>query len=245
MLQMKNIKKKFGELIVLNRFDYNLNQGKITALVGPNGSGKTTLFNIISGFVKPNNGLISLAGEDLSDLEIWQRAKLGISRTFQHINYFQNLTLFDHLSLCFEDEGSLFFNLFKKKNNLEREEKIREVLEIVGLSKPLDGLVCELSYGQKKLVGIAMALLKKHKILLLDEPVAGVNPLLKRKIKDILLKLKERGETIFIIEHDISFVKEVADEIVVIDKGDIIAVGNPNSVFKKDPVIDAYFGGNI
>ena len=242
MLKLNNISKKFEGLIALDNFSYELEKGRIIALVGPNGSGKTTLFNIITGFVKKDKGSVYFEDKNISELEAHHIAKLGISRTFQQVNYFQNLTLFDHLLLCFNDTDSIFFNLFYKKGNKDKIKKIKKIMVLVGLQKPLNTKVSELSYGQKKLVGLAMALLREHNLIFLDEPVAGVNPILKNKIKNILLGLKKKGETVFIVEHDINFVKEVADEVVVLDRGRIMAFGSPNLVFNNENVIKAYVG---
>jgi ABC-type branched-subunit amino acid transport system ATPase component len=122
------------------------------------------------------------------------------------------------------------------------EEKIKQVLNLIELNKPLNSLVYELSYGQKKLIGLAMALIKKHKILLLDEPVAGVNPLLKNKIKEILLKLRNNGETIFLIEHDMNFIRQIADEIIVLDNGKILDKGSFEKIMKNKQVVKTFTG---
>lgn len=202
MISICNVTKRYGDLLVLDGFSHDLAPGKITALVGPNGSGKTTLFNLIIGSIRPDSGKIYLSGMDMAGLHTHQIAGLGISIVFQHCPHFKNLTIREHLLLCDNQE-----------------EKFRSAMKLVGLDKSLDDMVCDLSFGQKRLMGFAMALLREHKILLLDEPVAGVSHVLKQEIKGILMELKRKGETIFLIEHDLDFVYEVADEIIVLQDG--------------------------
>ena len=243
MLRLNNITKRFGELKVLDNFTYHVPRNKITALVGPNGAGKTTLFNIITGMLNQDNGKVHLQTEDITSLGMHKISKLGVSRVFQQVTCFKNLTVKEHLMLCFEDSKRFSFNLSRRKKlNRKRMKALKGVLRLVGLSKPLDSLAVELSYGQKKLLGLAMAILKPHKVLLLDEPVAGVNPILKKKIQDILLSLKSNGETIFVVEHDMNFVKGVADEVVVLNNGKILASGEPEKVLKNKKVVEAYLG---
>ena len=243
MIESINIGKSFGDLVVLDSFSHKLKKGKITALVGPNGSGKTTLFNIIAGTLNQDKGSVYLENKNLSKLQNWQIANKGVSRTFQQLSYFQNLNLLDHLLLCFNDNEGLFFNLIMPSKNHGKIRKIKQALDFVGLTKPLNSMVSELSYGQKKLASIAMALLRNPEVMLLDEPVAGVNPILKNKIMQILINLKQNGKTIFLIEHDINFIKGVADEVIVLNKGNISASGNPEEVFENKEVIKEYIGG--
>lgn len=225
MIRIKKITKRFGDLTVLDSFSHDLKKGKITALVGSNGAGKTTLFNIIIGIVHPNQGSIYFQDKKITGLRTYQISNLGISMLFQQNIYFKNLTIKDHLVLC--------------QNN---KEKIKQVLHLVELNKPLNSLIYELSYGQKKLLGLAMTLLKKHRLLLLDEPVAGVNPALKNKIKKILLRLKNKGETIFLVEHDMDFIRRVADEIIVLDNGKIIDKGNFEKIMQNKQVRKSFIG---
>ena len=186
MLRIKNITKNFGDMKALDSFSYEVAENRITALVGPNGAGKTTLFDIITGVLKNEYGVVSLKNNVITNLETNQISQLGVSRMFQQVTYFRNLTVKDHLLLCLDENEGMFSNLFADRRSRMRQlKRIREILKLVGLSKPLKSLAYELSYGQKKLLGLAMALLRPHNILLLDEPVAGVNPLLKKEIKNI------------------------------------------------------------
>lgn len=243
MLRIKNITKNFGDMKALDSFSYEVAGNRITALVGPNGAGKTTLFDIITGVLKNEYGVVSLKNNVITNLETNQISQLGVSRMFQQVTYFRNLTVRDHLLLCLDENEGMFSSIFADGRSRRRQlKRIREILKLVGLSKPLKSLACELSYGQKKLLGLAMTILRPHNILLLDEPVAGVNPLLKKEIKNILLQLKEMGETIFIIEHDMNFVKEVADAIVVLNNGKLLDHGSPKKVLNNPKVIEAYLG---
>jgi len=243
MLRIKNITKNFGDMKALDSFSYEVTENRITALVGPNGAGKTTLFDIITGVLKNDSGVVFLRDNAITNLKTNQISHLGVSRMFQQVTYFRNLTVRDHLLLCLDENEGMFSNLFADgRSRIRQLKRIRKILKLVGLSKPLNSLACELSYGQKKLLGLAMAILRPHNILLLDEPVSGVNPLLKKEIKNILLRLKEIGETIFIIEHDMNFVKEVADAIVVLNNGKLLDHGSPKKVLNNPKVIEAYLG---
>jgi len=225
MIRIQTVSKKFGDLKVVDRFSHKLEKGKITALVGPNGAGKTTLFNIITGIIRCDKGKIFFGKKEITNMKTFRIANLGVSFIFQQNAYFKNLSIKDHLLLCSQSP-----------------KKTRNALRLTGLNKPLKSIAFELSYGQKKLLGLTMALLKKHKVLLLDEPVAGVNPALKNQIKKVLLSLKKQGETIFLIEHDMGFVKSVADEVIVLENGKILAKGTYSEIMKNKKVLKTFIG---
>lgn len=238
MIKINNIRKAFGGIIALDYCNLEIKYGKITAIIGPNGSGKTTLFNILSRLEKADDGEILFDGKDITNLRDFQIAKLGFSRTFQDVRLFRNLTVKDHIEIALSDEYEfLFDSLFKKKK-----DKLNEILDIVGLGEYGDTIVSELSYGQRKLADLAMAIAKKHKIILLDEPVAGVNPLLRNEIKIILKELRKKGETIAVIEHDMNFVMDIADFVYVLDYGKVIESGTPRMIQKSRKVLEAYIG---
>ena len=241
MLKINNLKKNFGGLKALNNCNFEIKKGSITALIGPNGSGKTTAFNTISQLVDLDGGSIYFKNKNISKLKDYEVAKKGISRTFQEVRLFRNLTIEDHLKIALSStDESLIKSLFKKpKNNLK---KIRDILSLIGLKKPITTIASDLSYGQRKLLDLAVALAKPHKLLLLDEPVAGVNPKLRNEIKNIIRTINKKGETILLIEHDMNFVMDLVHEIYVLDAGKIIAHGKPANISNNKKVLEAYLG---
>jgi len=243
MLIIKNISKHFGGVKAVSNCSFEIPARQITALIGPNGAGKTTLFNIINGFVENDGGKIIFEGRDISKSPTWERSRFGISRTFQLSRLFANLTVRANLELSIRQDDDQFWKMFflgRAEN--EFNERIAEMLRFVGLEKDPSVKVTELSYGQQKLFDLARALLNPHTILLLDEPVAGVNPVVRERLKEILLDLKKKGETVLLIEHDIDFVRGVADSIVVMDQGAVLAQGDPDVVLKDAKVLEAYLG---
>jgi len=241
MMEINNMDKNFGGIKALDNASLTIEKGKITAIIGPNGSGKTTLFNAISKLISVDNGTIKLNNKKLNGLKDYQVARLGISRTFQEVRLFKNLTIRQHLEIALsESDEKLFYSFFKKEGG--KVKRIKEILEIVHLDKPLNTYASDLSYGQRKLLDLAVALAKKHSILLLDEPVAGVNPELREKIKNIIRELNKKGETILLIEHDMNFVMDLADYIFVMDSGKVIAEGNAIQIQNNKQVLDAYLG---
>jgi branched-chain amino acid transport system ATP-binding protein len=243
ILDVRNITKFFGNIKAVDSLSLKIEKGKIYSLIGPNGAGKTTFFNIIAGVIWQDSGSIYLHGNEISNLPIYQRAK-HFSRTFQLTRNFQNLSLKDNLLLAFESEFERFlkFIFYQEKQEKEKLKLIYDFLQQINFSENLEKSAAEISYGQAKLLELARAILKDHDLLLLDEPVAGVNPNLRQIIKQIILNLKELGDTVFLIEHDLNFVMEISDYIFVMAEGQLISEGNP-SVIKKDPrVLAAYLG---
>jgi branched-chain amino acid transport system ATP-binding protein len=243
ILKIKNIHKHFGGIHALDSCSLEIEKGKITAIIGPNGSGKSTLFNVLSQIIDEDSGTIFLEEGNITNLEDYKIARSGISRTFQDVRLFKNLTIKDHLEIALSNtDEKLLLSLFKEKQN--HEKRINEILKIVGLDKPLDTYATNLSYGQRKLLDLAVAIAKPHKVLLLDEPVAGVNPKLREQIKTILKKLnKQQKETIIVIEHDMNFVMNLASKIFVLDEGKVIASGKPKQIQNNKKVLEAYLGG--
>jgi len=246
MLEIKNIAKHFEGIKAVDSCSFNTEKGKITALIGPNGAGKTTLFNIITGFIKPSKGKIFFEGKDISELKPEKRFNLGIARTFQMIRLFPNLTVLENMLLAMPNHDQLWHPLFRFKE-LRRSErknckKAMEYLKFVGLAVKLDEKAMNLSYGQQKLLEIAKALAQDTDLIMLDEPASGVNLTMLAKIKDLLIELKKKGKTIFFIEHNMDFVMDMADKIIVLDYGKKIAEGTPKQIQGNKKVIDAYLG---
>ncbi len=244
MLKIQNLTKIFGGVKAVNNCSFTVQKGKITALIGPNGSGKTTIFNLISGVTKPDKGDIFLDNQNIINNSVDKISNFGISRLFQQSRLFKNLTVKDNLLLAINNEDTqLWKNVFGlNKIPEEKEEKINELLRELEILEIQNNLANDLSFGQKRLAEIARTILNPHKLLMLDEPVAGVNPKIRHKIAEFLLDLKKKDETIFLIEHDMSFTLTIADDIIVMDTGKIIAAGKPEEIKSNKKVLDAYLG---
>lgn len=226
MLKLKNVSKSFGGVKAVDKCSFEVEENTITSLIGPNGAGKTTVFNIVSGLTKPDSGIIKLLNWDITKLPAHRIAQKGISRTFQLTKVFRNMTIKDNLLIA--------------KNTNEKEMKER--IESVYLHKPLDTIASELSYGQQRLLEIARALLMPHSLLMLDEPTAGVNPKIRQELKSILRNLKKEGKTVLLIEHDMDFVMDISDEIVVLNGGKVLKTGKPKDIARDKRVLEAYLG---
>jgi ABC-type branched-subunit amino acid transport system ATPase component len=244
MLSAIHLSKNFGGVMAVRDCDFEVKQGKITALIGPNGSGKSTFFNLVSGILKPSSGRIIFNDTDITGMRINKISNLGISRVFQQSRIFNNLSVEDNLILACDNEDTKFFKnlIFSKKGIKEKKEKAKEMLKLVGMEEFKDRKAGELSFGQKRLIEISRAVLNPHKLLMLDEPVAGVTPPLREKIADFLINLNKKGETILLIEHDMLFTFKIAQWIIVLDQGRVIAQGKPEEIKKDERVLEAYFG---
>jgi len=240
ILEIKSLYKSFGGVKAVSDCSFGIEQGKIVALLGPNGSGKTTVFNLISGILVPDLGKVILDNNDVTNHSVEERARMGISRLFQQSRLFANLSIKENLLLSLDDRN---FNIFSiAKATKAQTDRMHEILSLFGLFDKIDVQVKSLSYGQRRLVEIARAYLLPHKVLLLDEPVAGVAPHLRDEISKFLTQLKEKGETILVIEHDMSFVFNLVDEMIVMDAGKCIARGKPREIRLNKEVNEAYFG---
>ncbi len=245
ILRVKNLKKYFGGIKAVDGCSFNIEKGKITALIGPNGAGKSTVFNVVLGILNPDSGKIIFNGVNISKNKPENISKLGISRLFQQARLFNNLTVKDNLFLAISYEDTKILSAFAKPSKdkeMRFEKKVDEMLKLVGMERFKNETARELSYGQKRLVALTRAVLNPHKFLMLDEPVAGVNPKLRKTISKLLIKLKKQGETILLIEHDINFAFKIADKVIVMDKGKILAQGTPSQIKNNSQVLEAYLG---
>lgn len=247
MLSVSKLEKRFGGVRAVHDCDFTVEEGSITGLIGPNGAGKTTVFNMITGLIRPDSGEITFKGEPLNDLEPHEVFKLGISRTFQMLRIFPKLTALENLMLAHPSRTEHVFDRILRPRLVRDEERTRtaraeEYLRMVGLYDKRHHKAGDLSYGQQKLLDIARCLATEADLIMLDEPVAGVNPVLRERIRALLLDLKKRGRTILLIEHDMGFVMTLCDKIVVLDHGEEIAIGTPAAIRKDKRVIKAYLG---
>lgn len=239
MLHIQNLHKSFGGVKAVNGCSFEIEKGTITAIIGPNGAGKSTVFNLISGIIKAGSGKIILDGQDITNLSIEKISNMGISRILQHSNLFSNLTVEENLLLAINNQDTKFWkNLFLGKK--PQHQEYPQILKKLGIESHKNSMAKDLSFGQKRLVEIARAVLNAHKLIILDEPVAGVNPVLREKIQKILLDLKKQGETILLIEHDTNFTLSISDKIIVIDEGKVVAEGNPEKIRGNLEVVKAY-----
>lgn len=223
---------------------FRVAKGKITALIGPNGAGKTTVFNSISGIDEIERGVILYEHQDISDWREYERAEAGIARTFQLLRVFKNLTVYENVALAVNERDQCFFPSFFGFTRLreEDEKRITDMLARMKLSDMRDTVASELSYGQQKLLSFARVLLQPHRLLLLDEPVAGVNPGLRQEFVVLLKKLRDEGETMLVVEHDMEFVMEIADHVVVMNEGKVLKQGTPAEVRSDPKVLEIYLG---
>ena len=248
VLSIINVNKKFDGTVALDDFSLEIPQNSITGIIGPNGAGKTTLFNVITGFLPMDSGKIIYNGKNLSKMPSYKIGKTGITRTFQQLRLITSITVLDNILLSFQNQaGENLKNIFlfpgrvmeQEKGNCE---KANELLAFMGIEEKADDLVEDLSYGQQKMISLACCLASGADLLLLDEPVAGINPEMIEKILRVIKKLQKAGKTFVLIEHNIEAVMQVCDRVIFMDEGKKIAEGDPESVRNNPAVIEAYLG---
>ncbi len=248
LLSIRNVSKHFGGLQVLHDVNFEVPAGSIFGLIGPNGAGKTTVFNLVTGLLQPNTGAIDFQGQSLLGLAPHRITHRGIARTFQNIRIFKEMDLLENVMVGLHDHldyGTLglFFNTpaYRRAEKRGRERAL-ELLTWVGLDHKADTLADSLSYGDQRKLEFARALATEPKLLLLDEPVAGMNPSEKTILMEEIRNIRARGYGVFMIEHDMRFVMGLCDSIAVLNFGRIIAQGTPDAIRNNPEVIDAYLG---
>ncbi|QOZ10541.1 ABC transporter ATP-binding protein [Bradyrhizobium sp. CCBAU 51765] len=239
---------RFGGLVAISDMSFTVGEGEIVSLIGPNGAGKTTAFNVMTGFLTPSAGRVTYRNTALAGLKPHQIADLGLIRTFQRTSVFPNDTVHDNLLIGLHRQGRvrLIDAILGLPGARASERRLRqragELLEWVGLERRAHDAAGSLSYGEQRLVGVALALAAEPSMLLLDEPVSGMNASETHRFVELIRSIRDRGITILLVEHDMPMVMTVSDRIVVLNYGRIIAEGTPD-VIRNDPaVIEAYLG---
>jgi branched-chain amino acid transport system ATP-binding protein len=230
ILEVDGLRKSFGGIAAVNGVSFTLEAGRIYGLIGPNGSGKTTLFNCITGVERLDAGRVRLGGHRIDTLRPWQIARRGVGRTFQVIRVFPELTALENLMVV------------TRGRHAEAERRGRELLQFVRLEQLAGEYAGNLSYGQQKLVEFVRMLMTDPSLILLDEPAAGVNRTLLNDLLDAVLRLRNQGKTVLLVEHDMKVVMGLCQTVFVLDHGEMIAEGPPGAIQADERVIEAYFG---
>ncbi|MBU5637090.1 ABC transporter ATP-binding protein [Geomonas sp. Red69] len=248
MLSLNGIGKRFGGLTALEGISFNVGKGSITGIIGPNGAGKTTLFNVATGIYPPSCGAVLLEGKDISKLPPEGRARLGLVRTFQNIELFGKMTVLENVMVGLHTRSSsgLFACSFRMPWQMSEERRIRErameLLDFVGIPELAAVQAGTLSFGKGRLLEIARAMALEPKILLMDEPAAGLNSSETADLADLIKRIRDLGVTVALVEHDMDLVMDICDQLVVLNLGTMLAEGTPRQIQDNPAVITAYLG---
>jgi ABC-type branched-subunit amino acid transport system ATPase component len=250
-LQVAGLEKRFGGLLALQDCSFAIAQGRITCLVGPNGAGKTTIFNVITGFLKPDKGHVTFGDRSLDGFTPQAVVHTGIARTFQNLRLFADLTALDNVLVGLQHQfaedplGAIFRPLHAARTQARRREEARGILSHVGLADRANERVRNLSYGEQKLLTVARVLATGAELLLLDEPASGLSAGALENIMALLRRLQNEGKTLLVVEHNTRVVQQIADEVLFLHQGHLMAQGTPQEIIADPALAEIYFGGAI
>lgn len=251
LLDIQCVRQCFGGLVALNDLSFKIAKGKIAAAIGPNGAGKTTLFNIVSGMQRPTSGAVHFDGQPITGLAPYQVARRGISRTFQTLSLFDRMTVIENVMIGRHPQSrdGTIASALRLPTQRRNERRIRDAamegLEYIGLAALADVPVASLSFGQRRMVELARALATEPTLVLLDEPASGLNTRETDDLSRLICRIRDGGVTVFLVEHDMSLVMDVSDDILVLHYGESIAQGKPQSIRNDRRVIEVYLGGEF
>ena len=250
-LQATNVEVRFGGLLALRDCGFTVDRGRITCLVGPNGAGKTTIFNVVTGFLRPNAGGVTFKGHSLDGLTPQAIVALGIARTFQNLRLFQDLTALDNVLVGLpaqsgeEPLAAILRPFAVARAHRRRREEARATLEHVGLADRSNDFVRDLSYGEQKRLTIARLLATGAELLLLDEPASGLSAGALDQVMALLRRLQAEGKTLLVVEHNTRVVQQIADDVLFLHQGHLMASGPPEAIVNDPALAEIYFGGTI